>query len=131
MGLGRRPPRSEAGALTLPLSLAAMLRAALRPARALPRRHHRGCRRSMSALAPADERLAAVLARMGQQALPPTPQPGGLYVPTVRDGRLLYVSGHAPYDGGGDMITGLCSSEEDVEAASAMRLPDVLLTPRA
>ena len=71
----------------------------------------------MSALAPADERLAAVLARMGQQALPPTPQPGGLYVPTVRDGRLLYVSGHAPYDGGGDMITGLCSSEEDVEAA--------------
>ena len=62
-------------------------------------------------------RIAAVLARMGQQALPPTPQPGGLYVPTVRDGRLLYVSGHAPYDGGGDMITGLCSSEEDVEAA--------------
>jgi len=54
---------------------------------------------------------------MGQSSLPPAPLPAGLYVPTVTDGKLLYVSGHLPLKENGDRITGVCHTDDDIEAA--------------
>eukprot|EP00040_Diaphanoeca_grandis_P023600 m.128635 g.128635 ORF g.128635 m.128635 type:complete len:187 (+) comp29347_c0_seq2:151-711(+) len=61
--------------------------------------------------------LARVLARLNQTALPPAPPPGGLYIPTVKDGKHLYVSGHPPLDAEGNLIKGVCITNADVTNA--------------
>ena len=43
--------------------------------------------------------------------------PAGLYVPTVIDRHLIYVSGHPPLDVDGNRILGVCKSDEDVAQA--------------
>ena len=81
-----------------------------------------------------DENLQVVLARLGVAALPPTPKPGGLYVPTIREGNLLYVSGHIPYDDAGQGIPGLAASDDDIEAtkrAAALNALSILSTLHA
>ena len=61
--------------------------------------------------------LKKVLKRMGQTKLPPPATPAGLYVPTVIDRHLIYVSGHPPLDVDGNRILGVCKSDEDVAQA--------------
>lgn len=61
-----------------------------------------------------EKRLQAVLRRLEIEALPPTPQPGGLYVPTVQHDNLIYVSGHIPYTADGEGILGLATGDDDI-----------------
>jgi len=49
--------------------------------------------------------------------LPPAPKPAGVYKPCVRDGHLLYVSGHGPIRTDGSMITGRVGADLDEEQA--------------
>jgi enamine deaminase RidA (YjgF/YER057c/UK114 family) len=81
-----------------------------------------------------DERLKAVLERLDCTALPPTPKPGGLYVPTVVHDNLLYVSGHIPYDAEGQGMPGLAVSDDDIpttKLAAAHNALSVLSTVHA
>jgi enamine deaminase RidA (YjgF/YER057c/UK114 family) len=78
-------------------------------------------------------RLPAVLASLGVTALPPSPKPAGLYVPTVRDGKFLYVSGHVPFTTTGERIKHLCITEADVaeaKVAAAHNALSILATLR-
>ncbi len=47
--------------------------------------------------------------------LPPPPKPMANYVPTVKTGNLLFVSGHGPYDDGKAKISGKVGQELTVE----------------
>ncbi len=48
--------------------------------------------------------------------LPPAPPKGGIYKPVVITGNLAYVSGHGPYRGPGDYLTGRVGADLDLEA---------------
>ena len=64
------------------------------------------------------ERLAAL-----DLALPPVPAPAAAYVPAVRHGDLVIVSGQLPLADGALLATGLVGDgpgEHDVEAAAAL-----------
>ena len=58
--------------------------------------------------------LAAVLERLQISELPPAPPLGGLYVPIVRTGSYIYVSGQPPLNAAGEKITGVCQTLDDV-----------------
>ena len=52
-------------------------------------------------------------------ALPDSPPPVANYVPFVRSGALLFVSGQISMDADGNLITGKLGAELDVEAGAA------------
>ncbi len=52
-------------------------------------------------------------------ALPDSPTPAANYVPFVRSGALLFVSGQVAMDADGNLITGKLGAELDVEAGAA------------
>ncbi len=52
-------------------------------------------------------------------ALPDSPPPGANYVPFVRSGALLFVSGQISIDADGNLITGKLGAELDVESGAA------------
>ena len=52
-------------------------------------------------------------------ALPDSPPPVATYVPFVRSGALLFVSGQVSIDADGNLITGKLGAELDVEAGAA------------
>jgi enamine deaminase RidA (YjgF/YER057c/UK114 family) len=52
-------------------------------------------------------------------ALPDSPPPVANYVPFVRSGALLFVSGQVSIDADGNLITGKLGAELDVEAGAA------------
>ncbi|MXY33982.1 MAG: RidA family protein [Boseongicola sp. SB0664_bin_43] len=52
-------------------------------------------------------------------ALPVSPPPVANYVPFVRSGSLLFVSGQISMDADGNLITGKLGAELDVEAGAA------------
>ena len=52
-------------------------------------------------------------------ALPDSPPPVANYVPFVRSGALLFVSGQISIDSDGNLITGKLGAELDVEAGAA------------
>ena len=58
------------------------------------------------------------LAELGL-ALPPAPKPVGAYVPAVRTGNLVFVSGQLPMRDGKLMATGHVGREVTLEAAQA------------
>lgn len=58
------------------------------------------------------------LQQMGLE-LPDTPLPVANYVPFVRSGSLLFVSGQISMDADGNLITGKLGAEIDVEAGAA------------
>ena len=60
----------------------------------------------------------AKLAAMGL-ALPPPPKPVGAYVPAVRSGNLVFVSGQLPMRDGELLVKGRVGSEVSVEEARA------------
>jgi len=72
---------------------------------------------SSSSSSSPETNLQRVLERLGQKQLPPPATPAGLYVPTVIDRHLIYVSGHPPLDIDGQRILGVCHTDEDVAAA--------------
>ena len=51
--------------------------------------------------------------------LPPAPKPMAVYLPALRHGDLLYVSGHGPLMPDGSMITGKVGAEMDLDAGKA------------
>jgi len=51
--------------------------------------------------------------------LPPSPPRGGVYKPVVIVGNIAYVSGHGPYLGDGEYITGRVGADLDMEAGKA------------
>lgn len=57
-----------------------------------------------------------VLARLGI-ALPPAPKPVASYVPAVRSGNLIYVSGQLPFSAGTLLATGPVPSKVSIEEA--------------
>jgi enamine deaminase RidA (YjgF/YER057c/UK114 family) len=61
-----------------------------------------------------DDRLKA----LGLE-LPPAPTPVGSYVPAVRTGNLVFVSGQLPMRGGQLMATGKVGADVTLEAAQA------------
>ena len=69
---------------------------------------------SASATSTNETRLHDLLLRMNETSLPPPAIPAGLYVPTITDRNLIYLSGHPPLDVNGDRILGMCSTDEDV-----------------
>ena len=64
-----------------------------------------------------EENLAQVLKRLNVNSLPPPPPLGGLYVPVVRTGKYVYISGQPPLNVAGEKITGVCETASDVDAA--------------
>src|SRR4030042_1403393 len=52
-------------------------------------------------------------------ALPPAPNPGGAYVPAVRTGNLLFVSGQLPMREGKLMAAGHVGREVSLQEAQA------------
>jgi len=54
-----------------------------------------------------------------QLSLPTPPKPVATYLPAVRHGDLLYVSGHGPYQSDGTLITGKLGGGLDVDAGKA------------
>ena len=48
-------------------------------------------------------------------ALPEAPKPIANYVPAVRTGNLLFVSGHGPYNDGKTVLSGKCGKEVTIE----------------
>jgi enamine deaminase RidA (YjgF/YER057c/UK114 family) len=64
----------------------------------------------------------AALASMGL-SLPPASAPAGSYVPVVRSGNLLFVSGQIPVEADGTRHIGRCGEDASIEqAAAAARL---------
>ena len=61
---------------------------------------------------------AARLATLGI-TLPPAPQPIGLFVPAIRTGNLLFLSGLAPAAAGSAAITGKVGADFTAEEAQA------------
>ena len=51
--------------------------------------------------------------------LPPAPPKGGIYKPVVVVGNVAYVSGHGPYRGDGNNITGRVGADLDLEQGKA------------
>jgi enamine deaminase RidA (YjgF/YER057c/UK114 family) len=51
--------------------------------------------------------------------LPPAPPRGGVYKPVVIVGSIAYVSGHGPYLGDGNYLTGRVGADLDLEAGKA------------
>jgi enamine deaminase RidA (YjgF/YER057c/UK114 family) len=51
--------------------------------------------------------------------LPTAPPRGGVYKPVVIVGNIAYVSGHGPYLGDGEYITGRVGADLDLEAGKA------------
>ena len=51
--------------------------------------------------------------------LPSAPPKGGIYKPVVITGNLAYVSGHGPYRGPDDYLTGRVGADLDLEAGRA------------
>lgn len=51
--------------------------------------------------------------------LPPAPPRGGVYKPVVVVGNIAYVSGHGPYRGDGDYITGRVGEDLDLADGNA------------
>jgi enamine deaminase RidA (YjgF/YER057c/UK114 family) len=51
--------------------------------------------------------------------LPPAPKPVATYLTAVREGNLLYVSGHGPYQNDGSLIKGRLGADLDVAAGAA------------
>lgn len=51
--------------------------------------------------------------------LPPAPKPVATYLTAVRQGNLLYVSGHGPYQADGSLIKGRLGADLDVNAGQA------------
>ena len=49
-------------------------------------------------------------------ALPPAPEPKGVYTPLLRDGRHIYVSGHLPVNIDGTLLRGKIGKDIDMEA---------------
>jgi len=66
----------------------------------------------------ADERLQAKLDELGI-AMPPAPQPKGVYTPMLVHGDLAYTSGHLPVQPDGQLVTGRLGEDLDVEAGYA------------
>lgn len=62
----------------------------------------------------ADARIAEL-----KLTLPPAPKPMGTYLPCVRVGDMLYVSGHGPLRPDGTLHTGRVGAELDLEAGNA------------
>jgi enamine deaminase RidA (YjgF/YER057c/UK114 family) len=62
----------------------------------------------------AEERLAQL-----KFTLPPAPKPVATYLTAVRQGNLLYVSGHGPLREDGTMHTGKLGADLDVAAGQA------------
>lgn len=52
-------------------------------------------------------------------SLPPAPPRGGVYKPVVVVGNIAYVSGHGPYLGDGDYLTGRVGGDLDLAAGKA------------
>lgn len=48
--------------------------------------------------------------------LPAAPEPKGVYTPLLRDGHLIYVSGHLPVNADGTLLRGKIGKEIDQEA---------------
>jgi enamine deaminase RidA (YjgF/YER057c/UK114 family) len=63
----------------------------------------------------AEAQLAAKLAELGL-ALPPPPEPKGLYKSLVVSGNLVYTSGHLPVDSAGKLLVGRLGADLDVSA---------------
>ena len=91
----------------------------LRHLATLHRRAHSHGAQALSSTAAStpESRLKEVLHQLGESSLPPPAVPAGLYVPTVTERHLIYVSGHPPLDVNGDRILGMCTSDEDVAHA--------------
>jgi enamine deaminase RidA (YjgF/YER057c/UK114 family) len=51
--------------------------------------------------------------------LPPAPKPVATYLTAVREGNLLYVSGHGPYQNDGSLMKGRLGADLDVAAGAA------------
>jgi enamine deaminase RidA (YjgF/YER057c/UK114 family) len=51
--------------------------------------------------------------------LPPAPKPVATYQTAVRQGNLLYVSGHGPYQNDGSLIKGRLGADLDLAAGQA------------
>ncbi|OYW77643.1 MAG: hypothetical protein B7Z37_03360 [Verrucomicrobia bacterium 12-59-8] len=51
--------------------------------------------------------------------LPASPPRGGVYKPVVIVGNMAYVSGHGPYLGDGEYLTGRVGADLDLEAGKA------------
>lgn len=49
-------------------------------------------------------------------ALPPAPEPKGVYVPLLKDSHLVYLSGHLPVNTDGTLIRGKIGKDLDQEA---------------
>jgi len=47
--------------------------------------------------------------------LPPAPAPGGVYKPCLTDGKYLYLSGHAPVQMDGSLLTGKVGKDLNIE----------------
>lgn len=62
----------------------------------------------------AEQQLAAL-----GLTLPPPPPRGGVYKPVVIVGNVAYVSGHGPYLGDGNYLTGRVGADLDLEAGKA------------
>ena len=62
---------------------------------------------------------AARLAELGRE-LPPVPAPAAAYVPAVRHGDLVIVSGQLPLRDGAQLATGLVGADVTEEAAAAL-----------
>ena len=63
----------------------------------------------------AEAQLAAKLAELGL-ALPPPPEPKGLYKSLVVSGNLVYTSGHLPVDAAGKLLVGRLGADLDASA---------------
>jgi enamine deaminase RidA (YjgF/YER057c/UK114 family) len=66
--------------------------------------------------------------------LPPAPKPVATYVTAIRQGDLLYVSGHGPLRSDGSMITGRLGADMDLaggQAAARQTGLAILATVRA
>jgi enamine deaminase RidA (YjgF/YER057c/UK114 family) len=71
--------------------------------------------------------IAERLAELGIE-LPPPPTPAGTYVPGVRTGDLVYLSGTGPKRPDGSYVTGRVGAEVDLAAANeAARLTGIQL----
>ena len=62
----------------------------------------------------AEQQLAAL-----GLTLPAAPPRGGVYKPVVIVGNIAYVSGHGPYLGDGEYLTGRVGADLDLEAGKA------------
>jgi enamine deaminase RidA (YjgF/YER057c/UK114 family) len=96
-------------------TLVGLCRADHRPAAPRIMRHLGAFSQHNADLTP-EQNLLEVLSRLGA-TLPPAPPLGGLYAPVVRTGNYAYVSGQAPLNQDGAVITGLCSGPDDVAKA--------------